>query len=98
MPRGNDRSNEKDEKGEATEGGFGTGLRAQLEKRRGDQPEEQPEPQQEQQQEEQPETPLVRVDLDTSLPPQDTPDLTGELERLRKQLTEAQKREREVRA
>ena len=39
MPSGDDKSKEKDENGEATEGGFGTGLRAQLQKRReGDQP------------------------------------------------------------
>ena len=87
---------EQDEKpeGEATERGFGTGLRAQLKKRREGQTEEQPEtlPQQA-------DPPLVRVDLYTSAPHQvNGADQNEELEGLRTQLAEAQKREREVRA
>src|SRR5437870_6345397 len=80
---------------EATEGGFGTGLRAQLQKRRGEQAEEPqeadaPKPQ---------EPPLVRVDLYTSAPHQiNGAETSAEAEELRTQLAEAQKRERELRA
>src|SRR5437867_6737508 len=90
-----DEKTEKDEtEGQATEGGFGTGLRAQLQKRRGGQADEEPAP------DSQPgEPPLVRVDLYTSAPHQvNGEDVNGELEELRAQLAEAQKRERELRA
>ena len=88
-----DETEEKD--GQATEGGFGTGLRAQLEKRRGEQAEEAAPPAPALQAE----TPFVRVDLYTSAPHQingDEP--SAEAEELRGQLAEAQKRERELRA
>ena len=91
----NKKKGEQEEtKGEATEGGFGTGLRAQLQKRRGGQADEEPAP------DSQPgEPPLVRVDLYTSAPHQvNGEDVNGELEELRAQLAEAQKRERELRA
>ena len=80
--------------GETTEGGFGTGLRAQLQKRRGEQPEEQaPAPTHSA------ETPLVRVDLYTSAPHQvNGADPTPEMEELREKLAGAQSRELELRA
>src|SRR5438093_1313171 len=87
-------ANKGETEGQATEGGFGTGLRAQLQKRRGDQEAETTEA-------ESPpaEPPLVRVDLYTSAPHQiNGEDVNGELEELRTQLAEAQKRERELRA
>src|SRR5947209_7176670 len=89
-----DEAKEDEKEAEATEGGFGTGLRAQLQKRRGGQEAEPPAP-------ETPpaDPPLVRVDLYTSAPHQvNGEDVNGELEELRTQLAEAQKREREVRA
>src|SRR5687767_3806055 len=98
MSRGdkNKQAEDKDEQdGHATEGGFGTGLRAQLEKRRTEQSEpEQPAPVEE------PETPLVRFDLETptALEPEAEAEPSAEAEELRNQLAEAQKRERELRA
>ena len=78
---------------EATEGGFGTGLRAQLLKRQNPQTEEQaPEPA------EQPASPYVDYELSSP----DTFQANGEeppheVEDLRAQLEQAQKRERELR-
>jgi DNA repair exonuclease SbcCD ATPase subunit len=91
----NKQSDEQEEtEGQATERGFGTGLRAQLQKRRGDQPEAQATPAQQS-----PDPPLVRVDLYTSAPHQvNAGEPSPELEEVRGQLAEAQKRELELRA
>src|SRR5215208_1386123 len=82
------------EEREATERGFGTGLRAQLQKRQNPQPAEQaPVPA------EQSSDPPAYVDYEfSSAPaPQAAPEAAGELEDLRAQLEEAQNRERELR-
>ena len=81
------------EEREATERGFGTGLRAQLQRRQNPQSEEQaPEPA------EQSDPPsYVDYEFSSSAASEGSPQAAGELEDLRSQLEEAQKRERELR-
>ena len=80
------------EEREATERGFGTGLRAQLQRRQNPQSEEQaPEPA------EQSDPPsYVDYEFSSSAASEGSPQAAGELEDLRSQLEEAQKREREL--
>ena len=79
--------------GQATERGFGTGLRAQLQRRQNPQAEEQtPEPA------ERPDpSPYVDYELSSPAAPEAGVEAAGEVEDLRAQLEEAQKRERELR-
>ena len=100
MPRGikkaEDEQKEQQPDAEHTEGGFGTGLRAQLQKRR---VKADGTPAQEPSQPQLTEPPLVRLDLSTSAPYQvNGAESDVEVEDLQGQLAEAQKRERELRA
>src|SRR5215217_5606170 len=77
---------------EATERGFGTGLRAQLQRRRtGEEPAEEAAPQKL-------EPPVVRVDLYRSSQAHVNGETDEEVESLRSELAAVQKRERELRA
>src|SRR6266511_3557934 len=94
MSSGTDKNeNDKQNDGQATERGFGTGLRAQLKRRREENEEPAPQPQE-------PEVPPVRFDLDSPIPQQVDADPLpiDDAQELRGELAEARKRERELRA
>ena len=100
----NEKPDEKDQNEVETEGGFGTGLRAQLQRRR-----EGEAPVTTELTTEKGDTPLVRLDLYASPPPAaaeaasaavdegELSELQGELEGVRAELAQATRREQELR-